>query len=232
VGEQHFSDYSALRRFLTISRQFGLSVAMKITYSKVRGRLRPNLALPKEPVYSMGQRQVSILLSTVEQSVSTFNAVVDGIARRSTADWELCICACYPLPPEMAPTLARLRGTRPWIRIVTTGESVAEGVAARWTAEQATGQFIAVVAPGYALEPEAVTRLLDVLRDDRTKDAAVLLATESGSSGVPPGVARTNCRLLLEKKSQFLTALPCLLSAPAVARHLEEAGIPTAFIAA
>ena len=96
----------------------------------------------------------------------------------------------------MARTLARIRGTQPWIRIVTTDKSVDDATAARWTVEQATGQFVALVAPGYTPDAGAITRLLARLHNDSGIDAAVLIGTEEGGptfagpvGRLPPGVA-------------------------------------------
>ena len=78
----------------------------------------------------------------------------------------------------MASALARLRGTQPWIRIVTADESIDDATAARWTVEQATGQFVALVGPGYAPEADAIARLLVRLHNDPGIDAAVLVGKD------------------------------------------------------
>jgi len=221
------SDRSPLRRFVTVSRGFGFVIAMRLAYSKLRGRLRPALALPDAPIYNARQREVSVLLSTAEHGGATLDAVVEVLARRGELDWEVCICERCPVEPETARTLARMRGTQPWIRIVTTGESVDDATAARWTVEQATGQFIALVAPGYTPDADAIAKLLARLHGAPGIDAALLVGTDGGP---PP---RTACRLLLQKKSRYLAALPerWLLTASALAKALHETGVPAAYIA-
>jgi hypothetical protein len=227
------NDRSPLRRFVTVSRNFGVLVAVRVASSKVRGRLRPALALPDAPVHNARQREVSFLLSTAEQGAATLEAIVDVLAGQGGLDWEICICERSPVEPEMACALARFRGTQPWIRIVTTDESIDDATAARWTVEQATGQFVAFVASGYMPEADTVARLLAKLHNDSGVDAAVLIGTDSGPDGPPSSVPRGDCRLLLRRKSGYLAALSgrWLLTAPALAKDLDEAGVPTAYMA-
>jgi hypothetical protein len=207
---------------------------MRVAYSKVRGRLCPALALPDAPVYNPMHREVSILLCTAEQGAATLDAVVEGLAGRSGLDWEVCICERSPVEPEMARALARFRGTQPWIRIITTDESVDEVTAARWTVEQATGQFVALVAPGYTPKADAIARLLAPLYNDSVIDAAALIGTDSGSVSPRSPIPWADCRLLLQRKSGYLAALRGRwpLTAPALAKDLDEAGVPTACMAA
>ncbi|MGH6846521.1 MAG: hypothetical protein ACREC0_03490 [Methylocella sp.] len=227
-------DRLPLRRFVTVCSNFGFAVAMRVAYSKVRGRLCPALALPDAPVYNARQREVSVLLSTAGQDSATLDAVVEVLAGRGGLDFEVCICERSPVGPEMARALARFRGTQPWIRIVTADESVGDATAARWTVEQATGKFVALVAQGYTLEAGAITRLLARLHDDAGIDAAALVGTDSGSGSPPSLVAWADCRLLLQRKSGYLAALGGRwhLTAPALAKDLDEAGAPAAYVAA
>ena len=112
------NDLSLPRRFLKVSRNFGLAVAVKVTYSKIRGVLYPALALPDGRVYDHPPRQVSFLIDTAEHDAATVNAVVDVIGAHDAGTWEICICERPAVAPEMARLLERLRGTQPWIRIV------------------------------------------------------------------------------------------------------------------
>jgi hypothetical protein len=228
------NDRSPLRRFITVSRDFGLAVAMRVAYSKVRGRLCPALALPDAPAYNAKHREVSVLLSTAGQGAATLDAVAEVVAERDGLDFEVCICERSPVEPEMARALARLRGTQPWIRIVTADESVDDATAARWTVEQATGQFVALVAPGYTPKAGAIARLLARLHNDLGINAAVLAGTERGLGSPPSFVPWADSRLLVQRKSGYLAALKgCwLLTAQAVAKDLDEAGVPTAYMAA
>jgi len=226
------NDRSSLRSFIRVSRDFGFAIAIRVAYSKIRGMLRPALALPDAPNYNARHREVSFLLSTAEQSAATLDAVVEAISRRGDLDWGVCICERPPVEPKMARALARLRGTQPWIRMVTADRSVDDATAAQWTVEQATGQFVALVAPGYAPEAEAIARLLVRLHNDSEVDAAVLVGT--GSGGAPLRVPWADCRMILQRKSGYLAALPGRwpLTAPALAKDLDEAGVPIAYISA
>jgi hypothetical protein len=94
------------------------------------------LALRDRPAYDAKRREISILLVAAEHRADTLVAVVGVLAGRGGSDWEICICERSPVEPEMARALARLRGTQPWIRIVTTDESVDDATAARWTVER------------------------------------------------------------------------------------------------
>jgi cellulose synthase/poly-beta-1,6-N-acetylglucosamine synthase-like glycosyltransferase len=224
---------SPLCRFATVSRDFGFVVAMRVAYSKIRGRLRPALALPDAPVYNVRHRELSVLLSTAEQGATTFDAVVAVLAGRGGSDWEVCICERSSAKPETARALAGLRGTQPWIRIVTTDESVDDATAARWTMEQATGQFVALVAPGYTPEADAIDRLIARLDNDSGINAVVLVGTDNGSDGPSSRVSWADCRMLLQRKSGYLAAHPgrWLLTAPALAKELAESGVPITYMA-
>jgi hypothetical protein len=223
------NDRSTLRRFVKAWRDFGLDIAMRVAYSKVRGGFRPALALPGPPVYSR-HREVSVLLSTAEQGPATLHAVVEALALRSGLDWEVCICERSPVGTEMARALARWRGTKPWIRIMTVGQSVDAEMAARWTVEQATGEFIALVAPGYTPKAGAIAKLLVRLRNDSAIEAAVLTGTDNDVD--EPRVRRDDCRLLLQRKRAYLAARSehWPLAAPALARDLDAAGVPIAYL--
>jgi hypothetical protein len=228
------NDLSLPRRFLKVSRNFGLAVAVKVTYSKIRGVLFPALALPDGRVYDRRPRQVSFLIDTAEHDAATVNAVVDVIGAHDGGTWEICICERPALPPEMARLLERLRGTQPWIRIVRADATIDGTTAARWIVEQATGQFIALVAPRYALSAEAIRGLLDQMHRDPELDAAALIGThdEPEKSSLP--AAGVDCRLVMQRKSGYLASQPerWPLTAPALVRQLHEAKVRTAYVRA
>jgi hypothetical protein len=228
------NDRSALRRFVTAFRDFGFTIALRVTFSKVRGWLCPASALPGAPVYTARQRQVSILLSTAEQGAATLDAVVGVLSTRGELDWEACVSERSPVDLEMARALAHLRGMQPWIRVVATDKSIDDAMAARWTVEQATGQFVALVAPGYTPRADAIAGLLARLQNDPGIDAAVLIGTDTSSGRPPSRVRWADCRMLLQRKSGYLAAVAgrWILTAPALAEHLGEAGVPTAYVAA
>jgi hypothetical protein len=205
---------------------------MRVAYSKLRGRLCPALALPEAPLYNAPHREVSFLLGTAGQGAATLDAVVEVLAGRGSLGWEVCICERSPVEQEMAGSLARVRGTQPWIRIVTADESVDDVTAARWTVEQATGQFVALVARGYAPKADVIARLLARLQNDAGIDAAVLVRADRDSSGPPSFDASADCCLLLQRKSGYLAAHKGRwhLAAQALAKDLDEAGVPTAYV--
>jgi len=230
--EQRSHDESWLRRFVRVSRDYGIAIAARVAYSKIRGLLCPALALPSAPLYNAKRRELSLLLYSAEQSTSTLDAAVKVIAARGGLDWEICICERHPLSPQMAHMLAGLRGTQPWIRIVTADAIVDDEMAARWTVEQATGEFVALVAPGHTPEGESISRLLARLHSDPGIDAAVLLGADSDCDHHP--ASWSDCRILLQRKSGYLAALPArwLLTAPTLSKELHEAGVPIAYMSA
>lgn len=224
VKERSLNGLSPLRRFVAVTRDFGLAVAMRVAYAKVRG-------LRGAPVHNGRHREVSVLLGTAGQSAASLDAVVEVLAGRGGSDWEVCICERSPVAPDMARALARIRGTQPWIRIVTSDKSVDDATAARWTVEQATGQFVALVAPEYMFDAGAIARLLAQLHNDSGLDTAVLIGTDGGPSSPAQWAG---CNLVLQRKSGYLAAVPerWPLTAPALAKHLDEAGVPTVYIPA
>jgi hypothetical protein len=177
---------------------------------------------------------VSILVSTAEQNAVILQGLIGILAERDKLDWEICICDRSPEEPTMAHAVERLRGTQPWIRIVSTDDPVDDATAVRWTVEQATGEFVALLAPGYAPESGAISRLLARLQSDPGMDAAVLVGTETPPGSSASSAPWVSCRLLLQRKSRYLAAAGgCwVLTAPVVAKDLAEAGAPTAYIRA
>jgi hypothetical protein len=217
---------SPLHRLATITRDFGFAVAARVIFSKLRGRLFPALALPDAPAYDAPHREVSFLLGTVEHGAATLEGVIAALAGRGGMDWEVCVCERAPVAPETERALARVRGSRPWIRIVRADASVAATTAAQWAVEQATGRFVALVAPGYAPDTGAVAELLARLHGDSTIDSAVLVGTDPGSGNPPSAPRPTDCLMMLQKKSAYLAAgaRHWPLTAPALAESLATAG--------
>ena len=225
---------SLLGRFVRASRDFGLIVATKVAYSKIRGMLFPALALPEAPVYLDMRREVSVLFSTASHGMDALDAVVAMLIARGGAGWELCICERAPVEPEMAQLLTRLRGSQPWIRIVTNEQSVDDPTAARWAIEQATGSFVALLGPQYEPRADALSGLLAEMYQHPEIQAALLVGADSGSNH--PGLvdAPSVCVLLLQRKSGYLS-LPSaswVLTAPELARILEKAGVAVAYFSA
>jgi hypothetical protein len=230
--KQDSSGRSPLERLVAVCRDFGPLVAMRVVYSKIRGQLFPALALPDAPAYSNRPRVVSILLNTRDHDVATFNAVVTILGGRADFAWEVCICERAPVGAESARTLARLRGIQPWIRLVTTDKSVSDTTAASWTVEQATGEYVAVVAPRCVPEGREIVSLLARLQKDPKTDAALLIRMNGRSDCCPAMASWADCRIVLQRKSSYLTMLAgrWLLNAPALAQDLEDASVPVAYI--
>lgn len=230
--ESHWNDLSPLRRFVTAACRFGLNVAIRVAYSKVRGRLFPALALPDKPDYHHAPRELSILIRAAEQDAATLEAVVQVITERGGSDWEVCVSGRPALGPEVRRALSRLRGAKPWVRVVPADGSVDDLTAAQWTVEQATGEFVAFVGPGYIVDADAIARLLDRLRGEAGMEAALLVGQVSGSGALAAQHQFSDCRLLVQKKSRYLamSAGRWPLTAPALAKTLDEAGAPIAVV--
>ena len=229
--ESRWSNLSPLRRFVTAARRFGLNVAIRVAYSKVRGGLFPAMALPDAPVYHNVPRELSILIGSTEHDAAALKAVVRVIAERGGSDWEVCVSGRPAMGREFERTLSRVRGAKPWIRVVSADGSVDDVTAAQWTVEQSTGEFVALVAPGYIVDADAVGRLLRRLRGEPRVEAAILVerVSDLGDLGAQP---HSDCRLLIQKKSRYLATSSGRwpLTAPAAAKAL-EAGAPIAIIA-
>lgn len=224
---------SPLHAFVAITRNFGLMIALRVTYSKIRGWLCPWLALTRPPLRAVGPRELSVVLSTVGQSATTLNAMVDIVAEQSASNWEICICECLPTSPEMASALERWRGTQAWLRIITSDESVNEATAARRTVEQTTGQYVALVAWDYTPNATTFEKLLDHLRDNAEICAAFLVGTDNAHGHPPLPTAATECRLLIQRKAIYLATFSqrMELSVTSAASTLSAAGVTSVYIA-
>jgi len=187
----------------------------------------PDLALPDVPPYDAGPQELSLLLSTTEHDAATLSAIVEALAARGCPEWEICISARLPALPETARTLARLHGTQPRLRIVSTDQAIDEATAAQWTTEQATGEFVGLLSAGYRPDLNVIATLLAGLRDRTGPGAAMLLETGSGSTDAPSNGPPSGVRLVLQRKSAFLAFLPqSLISAAALAGELDRAAVP------
>ena len=192
----------------------------------------PALALPDEPVYHHARRELSFLIGAAEQD-ATLEAVVQVIAEQGGSDWEVCVSRRPAMGAGLGRAVSRLRGAKPWIRVVPADGSVDDVTAAQWTVEQATGEFVALVAPGYIVDADSIARLLDKLRGEPRMEVAMLVGRVSGSGALAAQPRFSDCRLLVQKKSRYLamSAGRWPLAAPALAKTLNEAGVPIAVVA-
>src|SRR5690242_14533650 len=101
------SDRSPLDLFSKVCRSFGMRMASRVTYFRLRGALFPALALPDPSVPSTTPHELSVLLDTAEHDWVTIGSIVDLLAGRRKLDWEICICERVPVEPRMAQILAR-----------------------------------------------------------------------------------------------------------------------------
>jgi hypothetical protein len=225
---------SPWRRFISVYRNFGLGVALRVTTSKVRGVLFPASGMPDAPTYDGPHRELSVLIDAAGHDVATLQVIIEALARREQSNWEMCICERHPLRADVGRELSRLRGSYPWIRIVSTDPTVDKSTAAQWTVEQATGEFVALLAPRCTFDAAAAAELLARLYNDPEIEAAMLLETDNGSVGPPKPPQSGDCRLLVQRKSGYLAAAPGKwpLTAPALAKALDEVGARTAIVSA
>lgn len=210
---------SPLRRFFTIARRFGAAVALVVAYEKVRGVLWPELALPDKASYDARRRELTIFLRGSDITPETLDVVVRAVIQKEGA-WEICICEHPPMAGEILRDVQRLRGSKPWIRVVAADGVVKETIATRWTAEQATGKFAMFVAPGVGPSLATITGLLACLRAAPKNDsAAAVISSLSGLACV---------QALVVRKSTYLSLMQgCWdISAPAVAEVLQAACLP------
>jgi hypothetical protein len=220
------SGRSPLGLFFKVCRDFGMRTAVRVVYFRLRGTLFPALALPDPAVPNITPHELSVLLDTTEHDAVTISSIVDLVASRGRSDWEICICEHVPVEPKMAQTLARCRGTTPWIRIITADICADEAIAAQWTVEQATGEYVALVGSGYAPQLESFSRLLARLRRTPEFDAAALIKANAECDGTSSPVSKSNCCLLLQRKSGYLAAFKgrWAFTAPQLAYSLEWQG--------
>jgi hypothetical protein len=225
-------DQSPVGLFLKVYRNFGLATATRASYYRLRGRFFPALALKEMSLESTAPREVTFLLSTAEHDSVTLRAIVDLLAYRNRSDWEVCICARGPVTADMALTLSRVRGTKPWIRIIATDESVDAMTSAQWTVEQATGCYVALAAHRFAPHLDAVGQLLHRLRGDSASDTAALKRIDAGAGGQESRIEQADCPLLLQRKLRYLEVFQGRwpLTATAAVGHLRQMGAAVACV--
>lgn len=185
---------SLASRFVKVARHFGIAIAVKVTVSKIRGLLFPALALPDGFPYVDAPRQLSFLVDASQHEAATLEALVDLIAAGKAGSWEICVLARPSLRPGMGPLLRRLRGTRPWIRIVETDASVDARTAAQYVVEQATGEFVGLFHPLYVADG-SLQSLVDRLQQVPASDAAAFYETDGHA-----------CAVALHRKRSYLAS--------------------------
>jgi len=213
---------------IRVYRNFGFATAIRVVYFRVRGMLFPTLALPDPSVSVTTPHEVSILLNSAEHDAALLDVLVDLLVGREKSDWEICVCARSSSQSDMAQALDRYHGNQPWIRVVTTDAAIDDETAAQWTIEQSTGVYVALVAPGYSSQFDAITRCISLLCNRPDLDAAALVKTEAGTDGNQVG----RCTLVLQRKSKYLECFQgqWTLGAPAVIDALRKISAPIAYI--
>lgn len=88
---------SSWRLFISVWRNFGPGVALKVTTSKVRGALLPALAMPEAPTYNGPLRELSVLVDAARCDSAALLGAVEALARRGRSNWEVCVCQRRPL---------------------------------------------------------------------------------------------------------------------------------------
>lgn len=211
--------------FMSVWRNFGPGVALRVTTSKVRGALVPASAMPVAPTYDGPPRELSVLVDAARCDAAALQGAVEALARRGRSNWEVCVCQRPPLLPDMERALSSLRGGYSWVRIVSADGTVDKATVAQWTVQQSTGEFVALLAPGRTFDADAAAKLLALLRDDPRLESAVLLETDAGTDDGPNLPQGGDCRLVVQRKSRYLAAAQANwpLTAPALAKALCEA---------
>jgi hypothetical protein len=218
----------AIHRFVAVSRKFGLTVALRVAYSKVRGALLPSLRLP-EASWTAQNRQLSVLLEATDHGLDSLHRLGDMIVTQNNLDWELCICERPAATSEMIAGLKRLRGAHPCIRIVTANNHVTDDIAARWTVEQATGQFLALIATNYVPDPRSICRLL--LRLQQNSEITAVAIIDWDRADRARSIAWEHCLMLVQRKSSYLFRGDWQLSVTRAAKALSDRRVPIEIIA-
>jgi hypothetical protein len=191
-------DRNPLRLFIRVCRNFGIRTGLRVVYFRVRGILFPGLALPDPTVPNGIPHEVSFLLDASTQNPRVIAAVLEFVEARGAREWEVCISARAPLSPEMAERLAGLRGRNSRVRIIEAQETERASAAAQWTVEQATGRYVALAGSRMVLRPERLIPLITRLDGADGVEAAACFGTGPD--------AKTDCELLLQRKSHYLAA--------------------------
>ncbi|HVN90487.1 MAG TPA: hypothetical protein VMT61_11790 [Candidatus Binataceae bacterium] len=209
-----------LGRFFAIWRDYGSVVAARVVWSKFKGALSPSLAIPANINYAPICRDFGVLLNAADYSRIALNNLIEGFSKESRGGVEICI-----LERRSGSLCDTLRGSQPLIRIITVDDSVRNGVAIRWTVEQATARYIALIAPECCMEVRELKSLVKALDENGEIDGVASCVANSAANS-------ESCKLLLLRKSRFLELLPqCETLLPsACLRNLHSTGVPVAYV--
>lgn len=207
---------SLVRRFLEVTRDYGVKTAARLAVSKLRGKLAPSLALPEPPSYAGWRRDLTLLLRASQCDAATLASLADDL----DASWEICVCDDAADATPVAALIARLRGASPYFRVISAREAPDERTAARWTVEQATGDAVAFLAPFAAVDRATLAAALSHVTS-LSHQGGVVISTRRENGAAPRE------RIYAQRKSAYLdVAQECWpLTAPDCVALARENGV-------
>jgi GT2 family glycosyltransferase len=171
----------ALRRkvqtFKAIRRSDGPAVAFKVALFSARnsfvywvGRLLEALHLraatppPAWRAIEASATRISVVTPVYNTPPDVLRLCIESVLAQEHTAWELCVCDDCSTRADTVRVLTQYRGSDPRIRIVTSDAQLGISGATNLAAEQATGEFIALLDHDDELHPQALAEIADAAR--------------------------------------------------------------------
>jgi GT2 family glycosyltransferase len=176
------------RTFREIWRSDGPGVAFKVALFSARNSLvywtaRLLEALHVRPLgrhdewrsIDPSSTRISVVTPVHNTPPEVLRKCIESVRAQEHTAWELCMCDDCSTRADTIEVLTAYRGSDPRIRIVRSDEPLGISGATNLAAEQATGEFIALLDHDDELHPQALSEIADAAR---RHDALDLLYTD------------------------------------------------------
>lgn len=131
---------------------------------------------------------VSIVMPTYNSDPDWLRPAIQSVIAQSYENWELCIADDGSTLPHVADVLERYTQVEPRIRVVRRERNGGIAAASASALELARGEFVALLDHDDVLQPHALHRVVERLRDDPQLDVVYSdedLLLENGTRGRP-----------------------------------------------
>ena len=108
--------------------------------------------------------RISVVVPVKDPPPEVLGRCITSVLQQTHQAWELCMCDDCSADPRTLELLASYRGSDPRIRIVRSDEPLGISGATNLAAEQATGEFIALLDHDDELHVQALAEIADAVR--------------------------------------------------------------------
>jgi O-antigen biosynthesis protein len=142
----------------------------------LRLHLRPPPDVVEASDVPPSRRLITVVVPVYNTPPAVLRECLDSVLAQSHPLWELCVCDDCSTDPATVETLAAYRGSDVRIRIVRAERNLGIAGATNLAAEQASGEFLAMLDHDDTLHPQALAEIAAAV--DATPDIDLLYTDE------------------------------------------------------